>query len=59
MNSSSDRVKKDFQELLDFKNSLINEGIISFDDAYTLAFEYLNRFPKVKRHFPKDSNLFY
>ncbi len=51
MNSSSDRVKKDFQELLDFKNSLINEGIISFDDAYTLAFEYLNRFPKVKKAF--------
>lgn len=39
--------KRDFQEVLNFKNSLIKEGIISFQDAYCIASKYLDKYPKV------------
>lgn len=49
--SKSERVKKDFQQIVEFKNSLIQNGIISYDDAYLLAFEYLHKFPEIFKAF--------
>lgn len=49
--SKSERVKNDFQQIVEFKNSLIQNGIISYDDAYSLAFEYLHKFPEICKAF--------
>lgn len=49
--STSERARHDFQEVVEYKNSMIQEGIISYDDAYSLAFEYLCRFPNIKEAF--------
>ncbi len=51
--STSERARMDFQEIVDFKNSLIQNGIISYDDAYSLAFEYIYKFPEIKAAFPE------
>ena len=34
--------------LFEFKKSLFREGVLSFDDAYCLAFEYLFKLPRIK-----------
>lgn len=40
-----------------FKTSLLREGILCFDDAYFLAFEYLSRYPQIKLILQKRFNL--
>lgn len=43
---------KTYEQVLEYKQKILNEyGILNFDDAYCLAFWYLNQFPKLKNYF--------
>ncbi len=37
-----------YKSIFDMKRKLREQGILCFDDAYTLAFEYIEQLPKVK-----------
>lgn len=37
-----------YKKLLSIKNALLDSGILSFHDAYVLAYEYVEKFPEIR-----------
>lgn len=50
-NSPSENARRDFEEIVSYKESLIKDGIISFNDAYCLSEYYLDKSPTIKEAF--------